>query len=403
MRIIWLGRMIIMKKDTVNAALIGTVCIISYIISYYMRNVLSVITPDMLESGRFTKGYIGMLSSSYFVSYAVGQLINGIAGDVLSPKKMISAGMVLAGMGAIIFPVTDVHAVHFACFVLLGFSLSMLRGPLMKVIAENTSTDHARIICLFFSAAGFLGIFIASILAALFSWDKAFFTAGLSAFFFAAFAFFMLTYLEKNRIKSFSKGERKKLDIAGIFKIKNFVFYLGIGMLAETVTSSINFWVPTYLTEVLLFDKVTANMVFSGMSVIRATVPFFAFFIFKLMHERDIMIIKYAYLISAVFLLLMLLPLGRWVNIGFFLLSGMFAQISTSMMWSIYIPGLGKTGKVSGANGILDCAGYVGAAVSNMVFSSLMGVMSWNGIIILWAMLMMAGCVSAFAKEKRLA
>ena len=71
-----------MKKDAVNAALIGAVCIISYIVSYYMRNVLSVLTPDMLETGRFTKSYIGMLSSSYFVSYAVGQLINGIAGDV---------------------------------------------------------------------------------------------------------------------------------------------------------------------------------------------------------------------------------------------------------------------------------------------------------------------------------
>ena len=137
------------------------------------------------------------------------------------------------------------------------------------------------------------------------------------------------------------------------------------------------------------------------MSVIRAAVPFCAFFIFKLMHERDIMIIKYAYLVSAAFYLLMLLPLGRWINIGFFLLSGMFSQISASMMWSIYIPGLGKTGKVSGANGILDCAGYVGAALSNMVFSSLMGVISWNGIILLWAALMMVGCIAAFIKEKR--
>lgn len=400
--IVCAGRVKIMKKDAVNATLIGAVCIISYIVSYYMRNVLSVLTPDMLETGRFTKSYIGMLSSSYFVSYAVGQLINGIAGDVLSPKKMIVTGLIIAGLSAMFFPFTNVHAVHFVCFVLLGFSLSMLRGPLMKVITENTSTDRARIICLFFSAAGFLGIFIASITAAIFEWNRAFVAAGIMAFFFALFAFFMLTYLEKkNCIKKFTKGERKKIDIAGIFKIKNFLFYLGIGMLIETVTSSINFWVPTYLTEELLFDKVTANMVFSVMSVIRAAVPFCAFFIFKLMHERDIMIIKYAYLVSAAFYLLMLLPLGRWINIGFFLLSGMFSQISASMMWSIYIPGLGKTGKVSGANGILDCAGYVGAALSNMVFSSLMGVISWNGIILLWAALMMVGCIAAFIKEKR--
>ena len=71
------------------------------------------------------------------------------------------------------------------------------------------------------------------------------------------------------------------------------------------------------------------------------------------------------------------------------------------MMWSIYIPGLGATGKVSGANGILDCAGYIGAAVSNIVFSSLMGVIGWNGIILMWALLTLTGSSAAFIKERR--
>ena len=392
----------VMKKDSGNAALIGVICIISYIVSYYMRNVLSVLTPEMLAGGQFTKSYIGMLSSSYFISYAAGQLVNGVAGDVLNPKKMITSGLMLSGCAAFLFPLTDVHAVHFFSFILLGFSLSMLRGPLMKIITENTCADHARVICLFFSAASFLGVFIASVCAALFAWKRAFLASGICAFLFAAFAFFMLTYLEKkNRIKKFVPGERKKLDIAGIFKIPNFVFYLGIGMIIEISASSINFWIPTYLTEVLFFDKVVSNMIFSAMSVIRAAIPFCAFFIFKLMHERDIAIIKAAYFCSALCFILMLLPFGRWLNIGFFLLSGVSSQVASSMMWSIYIPGLGATGKVSGANGILDCAGYIGAAVSNIVFSSLMGVIGWNGIILMWALLTLTGSSAAFIKERR--
>ncbi|UKI36341.1 MAG: hypothetical protein L6V93_20915 [Clostridiales bacterium] len=38
-----------------------------------------------------------------------------------------------------------------------GFGLSMLRGPLVKTISENTIPKHARNICIGFSAAGLCG------------------------------------------------------------------------------------------------------------------------------------------------------------------------------------------------------------------------------------------------------
>ena len=84
------------EKSELNKALkIGSVCIISYMLSYYMRNILSVTTPEMLENGDFTKEFIAAMSSVYMIVYASGQLVNGIIGDIIKPRYMVLSGFFL--------------------------------------------------------------------------------------------------------------------------------------------------------------------------------------------------------------------------------------------------------------------------------------------------------------------
>ena len=62
------------RSETSKSWKIGSTCVITYIASYYMRNLLGVLTPQMLETGNFTKEWLGLLSSSYMIFYAIGQL-----------------------------------------------------------------------------------------------------------------------------------------------------------------------------------------------------------------------------------------------------------------------------------------------------------------------------------------
>lgn len=124
---------------------------------------LSVTTPELLESGRYTADGVALLSSVNMIFYAGGQLVNGFLGDMLSPKLMILGGIGLGGASMIIFPFLPFQALRVICFALLGFGLSMVRGPLMKIISENTEAKHARLICVFFSFASFAGPLIASL------------------------------------------------------------------------------------------------------------------------------------------------------------------------------------------------------------------------------------------------
>ncbi len=96
---------------------------------------------------------------------------------------------------------------------------------------------------------------------------------------------------------------------------------------------------------------------------------------------------------SAVFYAIMLFPGNSWLQMILIVLARTAASCAGAVMWSIYIPGLGKSGKVSGANGILDCAGYVAASASNTVFAGIMTAIGWNGIIIAWAVVMLTGAL----------
>lgn len=138
------------NKDFIKTIQIGITCISAYLVRYYMANILSVTSPEILNAGIFTKEFLGLLGSAYMLLYSVGQLINGLIGDIVKPKKMIVCGMVLCGISSILFSTISIPMFKIAFYGGMGFFLSMLRGPLVKIISENTSSKHSRIICTFF-------------------------------------------------------------------------------------------------------------------------------------------------------------------------------------------------------------------------------------------------------------
>ena len=391
-----------MKNMELNKALkIGSTCIITYIVNYFLRNVLGVLTPQMLQTGLFTKEWIGALSSAYMLFYAIGQLTNGFLGDRISPRNMIVTGLTVTGTASIIFPFVPYFVIQVLCFGVFGYGLSMMRGPMMKMIAENTKENYARVICAFFSSAGFLGAFVAGVYAALFKWNGAFVVAGITSIILAIVAYTVIFRMEKqNLIKTASYGEAlSKKDFFGAFKADKFVFFMIISMIIEITTTSINFWIPTYLTENLGLSNNTANTVYIIKNIIRAFSPFMAIMIYERCRD-EMKILKYSFLASALILLGMLFVKNVWLNIFIFIVSLFIAGFAAAVLWSIYIPSLKKTGKVSSANGILDCSGYIGAATSNMIFASFADRIGWNGIIVMWAGIIFAGFIATLIEQK---
>ena len=398
-----MGRVGGMKlKETKKAVTVGVVCIATYLSNYYLRHILSVLTPALLETGLFTVEQVGMLSSVYMILYAAGQLVNGFLGDYLSPKGMVVIGILTAGVSAIFFPFASAQWLQILCFGVLGFGLSMLRGPLMKIISENTKPNHARTICVFFSFASFAGPLIASLFAMLNRWSLAFFAAGGVALLVAAAVWFVLGAMEKKGQIAYQSSRGKGLaSLLDVFKIEKFLLYMVIACLVEIGAASISFWIPTYLTENLGFDKTVANLIYSAVSVVRSLMPFVALALFRLTGERDVGMMRVAFLIAACAFALMPFAPNRWLSIACLLVALMAMSCSSALLWSIYIPGLGKTGKVSSVNGVLDCTGYIAAAAANLFFAHVMSSAGWSSVFWLWSGIGVIGVAATFFAKKK--
>ena len=143
-------------KTTGSAVTLSVTCVSAYIACYILRNILSVVTPDMIASGYETE-YIGVLSSVYYVIYACGQLFNGYVGEIIRAKYMVALGLATASLSSVGFAFCGAGALGVVLFGIMGFSLSMLRGPIVKTICENTDSKIAKLACVFLSFSSFVG------------------------------------------------------------------------------------------------------------------------------------------------------------------------------------------------------------------------------------------------------
>ena len=388
-----------MDKNTQKAWRIGSFCIATYLASYVTRNILSVSTPEMIKEAFFTKEYTGLLSSICFIFYAAGQLINGFIGDRVHPKYMIIMGLGISSVSTFVIPIFDNRILHFTAFALIGFGLSMLRGPLMKVISENTAATHARMICTLFSMASFAGPLIASILSIFFKWRAVFTATGVISVIITVLAVAAITTLEKRgEIKFVPKYDKGIAGILNVFKLEDFIFYMLISSIGEIAGSSITFWIPTYTTEHLGFSNDAASTIYSVVSFSTLFTPFITLLIYEKLIRNGIKLALVMYVISAVFFIAVRFTAAPVLNVSMLIIAKVAAAAASSIVWSAYIPGLARSGKVSSANGVIDAAGYAMASLANVLFSTFVGRLGWGGIVNMWYIIMLIGAAVSFIK-----
>ena len=197
-----------LSRQAKNAILIGAMCSVAYLAVYISRNMLGAITPAMIEAG-YTEEFIGKISSFYLIFYAIGQLINGALGDKIKAKYMVCIGLCGSGLMSFTFlynvstPLAAMISYGFA-----GFFLSMIYGPMTKMISENTELIYATRCSLGYTFASFLGSPSAGLLAATFIWQVAFGFSNTILIVMSIICFVYFSFLEKRRIITY--GQFKK-------------------------------------------------------------------------------------------------------------------------------------------------------------------------------------------------
>lgn len=376
-----------------NAIMIGSLCSISYLAVYIARNILSAVTPQMVEGG-YSEEYIGQISALYLTFYAVGQLINGSIGDKIKAKWMISIGLFGAGVTNLIFTfIIATPTVAMIVYGLTGYFLSMIYGPMTKVVSENTDPLHATRCSLGYTFASFFGSPAAGLLASFLVWQSVFaVSSGVLAFMSIAVVIFFTAFEKKGVVKY---GQFKPME-KGVGNIKvllerQIVKFSLVSILTGVVRTSVVFWLPTYINQYLGFSSSESAGIFTVATLIISATAFIAVFTYEKLGYNIDKTVLVMFSSSVIFFILTYLVKAPIFNIIFIVLAIMSSNGAASMLWSRYCPSLRDTGMVSSVTGFLDFLSYAAAAAANLIFSNAATTIGWKNLILVWLALMVVG------------
>ena len=394
-----------MKPNLRNALYIGTLCAVSYLAVYFARNILSVASNSMVESG-FPESYPKLAGSFFFFFYAIGQLVNGIIGDKIKAKYMLSLGLLFAGITNIAFAFVAVDNQNLALFIygLTGFFLAMIYGPMTKVVSENTDPIYTTRCSLGYTFASFFGSPVAGVLASFLAWQSVFNVGSAVLFVMAICCFTCFTLLERKGIVKYGQFDVKKNDgkkLSLVEKVRlltkhQFIKFSLIAIITGIIRTSVVALLPLYFAGFLGYSSEESAYIFSIATLVISTTAFISVFVYeRLGHNMDKTILV-MFSLATVFFACTYFVKHPIVNIIFITLSIMASNASATMLWSKYCPSLRDTGMVSSATGFLDFLSYMAAAASN-AFSSFI---SWNVLIVIWFALMVFGVVISLPFNK---
>ena len=394
------------SENAKKAIYIGTICSFAYFAVYITRNALSAATPQMLAAG-YTEAYIGSVSSLFFVFYAFGQLINGLIGDRMKAKWMISGGLLFAAVANGLFPyLGKMPNLALIVFAMSGFFLAMIYAPMVKVTAENTEPIHAVRCSLGHTFASFFGSPVAGLLATFCIWQNVFVVSSASMVIMAVIVVAVFVYMERvgmvrygqytrpapseKEVSEAKLSARFGATVKQLYRLQIVKFSL-VSILTGIVRTSVVFWLPTYIVQYLSYSETQGTTIFTVCSLVMSLTTFIAIFVYGRLKRDMNKTVLVMFVASAAFFLLTYLVAQPILNVSFLVLAIMAANGAATILWSCYCPSLRDTGLVSSVTGYLDFLSYMAAAIANVIFANAVTAIGWGNLLLVWLALSIVG------------
>ena len=114
---------------------------LAYILSFFHRFAPAAISSDLQQTFHASAAELGGLAATYFYVYTVMQIPTGILADTWGPRRVVTMGGVLAGMGSLLFGMADTLVTASAGRLLVGLGVSVMFISMLKL---NAAWFHDR-------------------------------------------------------------------------------------------------------------------------------------------------------------------------------------------------------------------------------------------------------------------
>lgn len=379
---------------------IGSLCFLVYTACYIGKNILGSLMPSILEELPESAGMLGTMTSVFLLTYGIGQLINGLAGDFLGAKWMVFFGLGISGGILALLPSVGIGTLGCILFGISGFFSSMLYGPITALIGENTEDKVAKTILTSLTVASILGSLITYVLAffaaVCTAWRPFFSAAGILLFAIALLWLPAYAYMERKGMVVRQKRKRHgraRLPLkSGILSFA-FLSMVVVTMLNGIIRNATSLWVPTYLTVSLGFTAAETSLISSVLPVVSIAGTFLSLAILPVFRYDEkaeclALFLLAALCFSTVYFVGVSAKFVTLVAL-FFAMTAMYG--ACNMIFSVYVLRFRRFGIISGMSGFLDFTSYMSASAASFLFSALFEAGNFPGIVLTWAVSCAAG------------
>lgn len=375
-----------------------------YMASYITRTNYGAIISELEQATHFSKQMLSMAVTGSFITYGVGQIISGFLGDHISPKKLVSTGLIITVSMNLLLPFCNSTNGMLFSWCINGFAQALIWPPMVKLMTAFLYEKDYVDATVKVNRGGALGTILvyllAPILIVLFSWKK--------VFAFSAVCGVIMLLLWKKYAPDI-EIERANTDIGNQKKDHHILFTPQMicvmvaialqGMLRDGVTT----WMPSYISETYNLSNVIS--ILSGVLL-----PVFSIICYKLVSilynkkiNNPLTCAGVVFGTGMICTVILLAYTGKntLVSIVFTaLLTGCMHGVNL-MLVCILPSFFQKYGNVSTVSGVLNSCTYVGSAVSTYGVALIAENYNWNVTIFIWIMIALIGTVACFAASKK--
>lgn len=393
---------------------LGSSCFGAYAACYFGRTILSAIMPQMIESEIFSRNALASMGSCYFFSYGIGQLINGFIGDKIKARLMVFIGLLLAGIDVIAFGLNSTVIGGMILWGMCGFLLSMLWGPITKIVAVNTNETTGQLVLTLLNVASILGAMLAYLAASFVSdfeaWRPAFMIAGGALIITAVVWYFMIKRLESNSDINESQSTKKSglsKSVLNIMLDNAFLPMIIVVMINGIIRNAVDFWIPTYIAEELGASPRMASLFAGVLPFVNVVGTFAGVYFYRVTKNNEFLTYIVSFAGAAAAFLFMWFIGGKvmLLSIIFLFCASALMSSACNIIFSAYVIRFKYTGNISTITGLLNFLSYIAASFAGILFGSTIENIGWNSTVFIWMAISILGAVAGYmciaAERKR--
>lgn len=384
------------KKLTLVLAL----CWLTYVFAYLCRLNLSTVLDKAAVGMSVTVEYLGIASSIYFGTYALGQLLNGFVGDRVSPHKFIVLALLMTGTINTVLGLQSSGAVFLLLWGINGFCQSMFWSTLLRLLSfysEDHEKKHVSTVMTTCSVTGyFMSWVVFGYMFGPYTFRPYFVVPGVLALTLIPLWIVLSGKLEFGKAVS----ERSKTPPVPVvvreFAHDRLYFVCILGMIIGAIREGAVFWMPTIFSTVLGLGS-NSMLYLMLMPFAMLLGVFFAQWVLGLFKDN----VKHAMLTtvgcSVVIAGLLFITSGHTSVLTVILIALLIAAVNASNWFNIsYYPlCFSERNIVSTLIGTFDFSSYMGASVMSGTLGILLSRFGWVSLTVVWLALTLCALLLA--------